>query len=380
MTKKQTNTRHNAQPTGNGKKTAHTFVVSDESPNSYGFVVLTEGIDTAQFERNPVMLYMHERSRVVGRWENIRKEGRQLLADAVFDDSTELGAQVKAQVEKGFLRCASIGIENVIKKDLNGIQTVVKCELTEISIVDIPANGNAVKLYKKGGKAVFRLSDLDDTADTDAPDDLRTALLALLGFESDADDTQILDAVRKLVESPENVEDEIDAAVMAGYIEDSQRGNFRAMAAANRAAFLSFVRTKRAEQEPTVVRMVDEAAGKGKLLYQERGVYEAIGKRLGSKLLGDLLDTLPDPMKPTDFIFGARKSRAEWTLADYRKFAPEELRDDPELYARLQAREGRNAGAGRSLEWYRRNDPEYLRTHPNEYKRMLEKEKKNAKR
>lgn len=75
MTKKQTNTRHNAQPTGNGKKTAHTFVVSDESPNSYGFVVLTEGIDTAQFERNPVMLYMHERSRVVGRWENIRKRG-----------------------------------------------------------------------------------------------------------------------------------------------------------------------------------------------------------------------------------------------------------------------------------------------------------------
>lgn len=85
-------------------------------------------------------------------------------------------------------------------------------------------------------------------------------------------------------------------------------------------------------------------------------------------------------MKPTDFIFGARKSRAEWTLADYRKFAPEELRDDPELYARLQAREGRNAGAGRSLEWYRRNDPEYLRTHPNEYRRLLEKEKKNIKR
>ncbi len=36
--------------------TATTFVLSDESRNSYGFVVLTDGIDTTAFERNPVML------------------------------------------------------------------------------------------------------------------------------------------------------------------------------------------------------------------------------------------------------------------------------------------------------------------------------------
>ncbi len=80
-----------------------TFVLSDESVNSYGNVVLTEGIDTTAFERNPVMLYMHNRDgNVIGRWENIRKEDKRLLGDAVFDDSTELAATVKKQVEKGF--------------------------------------------------------------------------------------------------------------------------------------------------------------------------------------------------------------------------------------------------------------------------------------
>lgn len=81
----------------------HTFVVSDESVNSYGFAVLTAGIDTSRFEKNPVMYYMHDREKgVVGRWENIRKDGKRLLADAVFDDSTELSKQVRGQVEKGF--------------------------------------------------------------------------------------------------------------------------------------------------------------------------------------------------------------------------------------------------------------------------------------
>lgn len=89
------------------------FTVLDETFNSYGSVVLTSGINIARFQRNPIMLYMHDRDKgVIGRWENITKEGDKLTAEAVFDDATELGAKVKHQVESGFLRSASIGIEN----------------------------------------------------------------------------------------------------------------------------------------------------------------------------------------------------------------------------------------------------------------------------
>ena len=149
-----------------------TFVLSDESVNSYGFVVLTSGIDTTTFERNPVMLYMHNRDgNVIGRWENIRKDGSRLLGDAVFDDSTELAATVKKQVKNGFLRCVSIGIEEIATGELNGVQTVTKCRLIEVSIVDIPSNSNAVKLYRRSGGYVYKLNDLDN----DTPEDLKTA-------------------------------------------------------------------------------------------------------------------------------------------------------------------------------------------------------------
>ena len=171
-----------------------TFILSDESLNSYGFVVQTAGIDTAQFERNPVMLYMHDReSGVVGRWENIRKDGTKLIADAVFDESTELGAKIKKQVDNGFLRCVSIGIDNVTQEDLNNVQTVVKCRLIEASIVDIPSNANAVKLFRRSGSFTYRLSDLNDNAS----DAFRTAVIAALGLEPGASDTEILRADRK---------------------------------------------------------------------------------------------------------------------------------------------------------------------------------------
>lgn len=349
----------------------NTFIVPDESVNSYGYSVLTEGINTEPLERNPVMFYMHERERgIVGRWDNIRKEGKQLIADGVFDDTTELGKQVKTQVEKGFLRCASIGIENVVKQSLNGVETIVKCDLKEISIVDIPANGNAVKLYHKSGKCVYRLCDLDNTD----PQDLRTQILSLLGLENNATDTEILDALKSLLKSPDNVDNEINNAVLSGYIDESQRSNFRAMALVNRSAFLSFVETKRKEQEPTITRMITEAVGNGKLLFNESSIYKNIGKQLGPSVLKELLYTLKSVVKPNDFIYKS-DNRAGWTLSDYRKFAPDEMRDNPALYARLAAKEGNTPEEPRSLEWYRRNDPGYLLKHLTAYNRLINNEK-----
>ncbi len=49
------------------------------------------------------MLYMHEReSGVIGRWENVHKEGKKLIAEAVFDEDTELGAKVKSRLKTAF--------------------------------------------------------------------------------------------------------------------------------------------------------------------------------------------------------------------------------------------------------------------------------------
>ncbi len=201
-----------------------TFVLSDESVNSYGFVVLTDGIDTSAFERNPVMLYMHNRDgNVIGRWENIRKVDKRLLGDAVFDDSTELAATVKKQVEKGFLRSVSIGIEQIATEELNGVQTVTKCRLIEASIVDIPSNENAVKLFRRTGGYVYNLKELETD---NTPEDLKTALIALLGLEESADDKGIIEAVKAALDGKETPEEAVDEAIMRGYIDGTQRGTF----------------------------------------------------------------------------------------------------------------------------------------------------------
>ncbi|RIV21388.1 hypothetical protein DYU11_18455 [Fibrisoma montanum] len=133
-----------------------TFLASDESINCYGLRILTDGIDTTAFESNPVMLYMHQRGKVFGSWENLTKKDGKFYADAVFDldDPDEVVQSVAGKVERGHIRACSIGIEpdwsKVVRNDdLNCYDCPVSV-LTEISIVDIGGNRNALKLYRNG--------------------------------------------------------------------------------------------------------------------------------------------------------------------------------------------------------------------------------------
>ena len=363
-----------ANQTTMAKKTkTNTFVLSDESVNSYGSIVITAGIDTAQFERNPVMLYMHDRANgIIGCWENIRKEGDKLLADAVFDDSSELGAKVKKQVENGFLRCVSIGIDVLEQSELNGVQTIVKSRLIEVSMVDIPSNANAVKLFHVPGSQSRKFIGNDNTD----PEVFRASIIALLGLEPDASNTDILREIEKAVRSEENTEELLNNAVSRGYIDAAQRDNFRTMAQGNPRALMAYIDTQRMTEAKDVEAMVRTATGTGKILSYESDIYRRIGETMGARTLRELLDTLPGAAKPLDFI-RASQDRKGWTLKDYRKFAPKELRDNPDLYAQLLKEEtGRTVGA-HTLEWYRRNNPEYLRENPDVYSELLERERKN---
>ena len=146
---------------------ANRFVLYDgAAPNSDGSQVLVEGMDLNRFLRNPVMFYMHMRSgtpftnpdagEVIGRWENIKVEGNKLLADAVFDESQELGSNVAQKVERGFLRGASVGL--TIDQSKNGKKKVdgeypliiTKSTVLEASIADIPKNTGSYKQFYLG--------------------------------------------------------------------------------------------------------------------------------------------------------------------------------------------------------------------------------------
>lgn len=150
---------------------AKTFVLHDETVNTYGFRMLTSGADLTEFRKNPVMLLNHnDWSLPIGRWENIRIEGSRILGDAVFDllDKRELGGEaISSKVDRDFLRMASVGAwapDEVSDDPLYMMPgqtraTVTKWKVREASIVTIGSNHNALAFYDKEGE-LLDLSDL----------------------------------------------------------------------------------------------------------------------------------------------------------------------------------------------------------------------------
>lgn len=140
------------------------LVVSDESVNQYGFRVLSRGGDFTRFNKNPIMLYVHERSTYgkaklpIGKWEQltVTSEGK-IIAKPVFNEKNAQGLECKESFEGGFLNAASIHLDPMEWSEdpalmLPGqtLPTVTKWQLLEISMADLPNNANCVRLSHRG--------------------------------------------------------------------------------------------------------------------------------------------------------------------------------------------------------------------------------------
>jgi HK97 family phage prohead protease len=132
---------------------AKRVIVSNETPNDQGSIVLNSSIDTSRFKLNPVMLYNHDWETPIGRWENLTFDGRNWTAEPVFSNIDSV-REYKTLWEEGNLKAASIGgaviyktdkMDNIVM-DENGNRTVTKFTLYEISLVPIPSNKDAVTL------------------------------------------------------------------------------------------------------------------------------------------------------------------------------------------------------------------------------------------
>ena len=93
-------------------------VLSDESINSYGYRVLTSGIDLSAFRKNPLLLWGHYRDEgsacwcnylPIGHWEDIEVKDGVLSACPVFDCTDELSQTICDKYEAGTLSASSIG-------------------------------------------------------------------------------------------------------------------------------------------------------------------------------------------------------------------------------------------------------------------------------
>lgn len=131
--------------------------ISNDRLNSYGFRVLTSGMDVEQYNRNPVLLYMHERGNVVGYVKDLKVENEEVTGELMFDCASELSERCQKQFEFGSLRMVSAGLEVIeTSEDAEVLvpgqtrPTITKSRLFEVSVADVGANDDAIVLEKNG--------------------------------------------------------------------------------------------------------------------------------------------------------------------------------------------------------------------------------------
>jgi len=157
---------------GKQKKIEKEFLLTDNSVNSYGFRLLTEGCLIDEYKKNPIGYGMHRRDDgVLVRWEDFRLEGDKLYAKPVINLSHAMGQRTVDEIENGFLNAASVGHivviemseEASLKLDGQTGPTITKWFNRECSLVDVPGNFNAlVKLYSISSSGIEKEINLAD--------------------------------------------------------------------------------------------------------------------------------------------------------------------------------------------------------------------------
>lgn len=296
------------------------FICSDESLNSYGFWVLTAGINTEKFLRNPIMLWNHSRSYgskndvlPIGYWKDLKIEDGRLTAEAVFDANDAFAQQIASKVEQGIIRACSIGIrilttstESQYLKPGQSRETVVTCELKEISLCDIPSNGNAVSIT---------LYDANDR-----PVQLGDALADILPL--------------KLISKPKNMS---KVNEMLGLSADAAEDLAVAKITELRAENDALKKEKQEASDAVLKEMITTAIHQRKTTEDKREMYMNIGRTSGVDTLRALLADLSEPARPSQLINpkspvdGGDKKLSEYSAAE-----KESMRaNDPQRYIAL---------------------------------------------
>lgn len=292
-------------------------VISNSKLNSYGFRVLTEGIDTTQYARNPILLWMHNRPfrgttdevLPIGRIENLRIDGDNLIGTPIFDEQDEFAQRIAAKWDAGILKMASAGLEVVELSDDPSMlvqgqrrSTVTKSKLTEVSIVDIGANDDALALYKDGKTITLSAGDRQE--------------LDFMNINTNPKTKAQMKKIALQLGLPENAtEQEIAAAIAQLQKDASETVQLR----------------KNAEQaaEKAIETAVEEAIKLRKITADKKGHFVAIGKKVGLESLNETLQLMQPAARPTDAIHQENLNAGEYTkLSDVPVDKLETLRKD----------------------------------------------------
>lgn len=131
-----------------------TAVASTNTIDRHGEVVDNNGWELKAFKKNPVILWGHDHNEpAIGvskkTWIEGTGKSAKLMIQPILHDVTEKARAVKALVDMGVIKTLSVGFRPLESPD--GV-TFTKNELLEVSMVNVPANGDAMIMAYKGLK------------------------------------------------------------------------------------------------------------------------------------------------------------------------------------------------------------------------------------
>ena len=275
---------------------AKEVIISTSRLNSYGFRVLTEGIDTEQYRKNPVLLWMHNRPMrgtvdevlPIGRMENLRIEGDKLIGTPVFDMSDPFAKKIADKWEQEILKMASAGLSvleesNAPEHIVEGqrYSTVTRSKLVEVSIVDIGANDDALALYRD-----------DKLVDMKQESEITKTLAALLAGAKNTEVQPNKSSIMPLKE----------IALKLGLPEEATQEQI----VASIGGLQSENKTLKAEKEAAGVKSielaVDQAVNDGRITADKKQHFVELGKKVGLDSLAETLRLMGGAVRPTDVI------------------------------------------------------------------------------
>ena len=280
--------------------------ISDETLNCYGTWIKTDGVDLAQYQKNPVLLWMHWRGVIIGYIKDIKVENGEITGEPFFDEVREESKLAKQQWEKGSLRMGSPNMEVIEVSDDPALlkpgqrrPTITKCKLVEYSMVDIGGNDNNIRL-------------------TYANKELKLA---------EGEDCQVLPLLKETNVKPNNpkkMNQELQAiALMLGLSTESTLADVQKQVGillehknANeqlRKDVKELQDKLETIQLSGITTMVDEAVKAGKFTADMKGHFVELGKKVGAESLKMTLDAMNVSMKPSTILAGhAGASRKEY--------------------------------------------------------------------
>ena len=142
------------------KREKVSFVASSATPDRYGDIIDQKGWVLDNYKKNPVVLLNHDSNQLPIGKGNVYLRDDKLVIDVEFDSEDERAKEVERKAKKGFMNAVSVGFRPLESKSRSELPEdnkyygqrgmyYSKAELLEVSIVTIPANGEATMLEQK---------------------------------------------------------------------------------------------------------------------------------------------------------------------------------------------------------------------------------------